>query len=411
MAIGARGKQVVFVVMVLAGVTARAGADLPITTLASFNFTNGHSPYAGLTISGDGNTLYGTTYGGGSGMDGTVFSVPITGGVPVDLASFSYRTAQSPDARVTLVGNTVYGTTRNGGPNSSGSVFSVPISGGIPTILSSLGSAGAYPHGGLTLSGDGGTLYGTTWVSGPGGRGTVFSIPLTGDTPTVLAAFNGTNGAAPIGELTLMGTTLYGATYAGGASDCGTVFSVPITGGAPTVLASFNGTDGKYPYAGVTLSADGTTLYGTTFQGGANGGGTVYSLPITGGAPTILASLDVASGYNSQDGLTLSGDGNTLYGTAFKGGANSVGTVFSVPITGGVPMVLASFNGTNGANPCSDLTLVGNTLYGTTGSGGTYGWGTVFSITLSIPEPASLVVLAVGAAGLLVRRRGVRGAG
>ena len=63
-------------------------------------------------------------------------------------------------------------------------------------------------------------------------------------------------------------------------------------------------------------------------------------------------------------GLTLSG--NTLYGTTQYGGANGDGTVFSVPLSGGSPTVLASFNGSNGNEPLGGLTLSGNTLYGTT---------------------------------------------
>ena len=33
------------------------------------------------------------------------------------------------------------------------------------------------------------------------------------------------------------------------------------------------------------------------------------------------------------------------------GGANGDGTIFSIPVTGGTPTTLLSFNGTNGANP------------------------------------------------------------
>ena len=104
-----------------------------------------------------------------------------------------------------------------------------------------------------------------------------------------------------------------------------------------TTLASFNDSDGQCPFAGVTLSADGSTLYGTTFYGGANYDGEVFSLPVSGGSPTVLAWFNGASGYGPEAGLTLSG--NTLYGTAFNGGAYGEGTVFALTVP--EPSVLA----------------------------------------------------------------------
>ena len=61
--------------------------------------------------------------------------------------------------------------------------------------------------------------------------------------------------------------------------------------------------------------------------------------------------------------MTLSG--NSLFGTTGGGGANYDGTVFSIPLSGGSLTVLASFNGSNGINPLAGLTLSGTTLYGT----------------------------------------------
>ena len=73
-------------------------------------------------------------------------------------------------------------------------------------------------------------------------------------TLTTLASFNGSNGDEPVGGLTLSGNILYGTTEVGGASGYGSVFSLPVSGGSPTVLASFNGSNGRLPYAGLTLA-------------------------------------------------------------------------------------------------------------------------------------------------------------
>ena len=76
-----------------------------------------------------------------------------------------------------------------------------------------------------------------------------------------------------------------------------------------TTLVSFNGSNGEYPGGGLTLSADASTLYGTASQGGAYGDGTVFSVPVSGGSPTVLASLNVNAsngGYFPNGDLTLS---------------------------------------------------------------------------------------------------------
>ena len=81
-------------------------------------------------------------------------------------------------------------------------------------------NSGRSPIGGLTLSGD--TLYGVTYNSTNTadwyGDGAVFSVPVAGGDPTILTFFNGSNGAKPLGDLTLIGDTLYGTTQYGGAA-------------------------------------------------------------------------------------------------------------------------------------------------------------------------------------------------
>ena len=368
---------------------------------------DGIYPYGSLTLSGA--TLYGIDSQGETGGYGSVFSVSTNGGTPTVLATFSATDGEYPRGSLTLGGSTFYGMTNEGGASGDGTIFSLPVTGGTPTVLASFnGANGARPYDNdLTLSGS--TLYGMTPSGGANNAGEIFSIPTTGGTPTVLASFNGTDGSTPYGDLTLIGSTLYGMTSAGGPNGAGVIFSLPVTGGTPTVLASFNGTDGRAPWDTLTLSADGSTFFGTTLYGGANGAGVIFGLPVTGGTPTVLASLSNASGEYPTGSLTLMG--STLYGTTTGGGACPDGTVFSIPTTGGTPTVLAAFNGPNGDEPWGGLTPSANgaTLYGTT-SGETYGTGTVFALHLT-PEPSSVALLGFGAIGVAAAalRRRLRG--
>lgn len=86
----------------------------------------------------------------------------------------------------------------------------------------------------------------------------------------------------------------------------------------------------------------------------------------------------------AQGALVLSGE--TLYGTTFEGGSWGKGTVFALSTNGTNFTTLYSFtplvSGTNrdGAWPYTGLILSGNTLYGTAKEGGAYEWGTVFAL-------------------------------
>ena len=207
---------------------------------------------------------------------------------------------------------------------------------------------------------------------------------------TTLAAFNGSNGANPHAGLILSGSTLYGTTVNGGASGDGTVFSVPVGGGSVTTLEAFNGSNGSYPYAGLILSGDGSAwLYGTTYQGGASGDGTVFKITTNAALGMTLATFNGTNGANPWGGLILSGDGSALYGTTYQGGASGDGTVFSGPVGGGSVTTLASFNGTNGEYPYAGLILSGSNLCGTTVYGGASNEGAVFSLNAARRDAGS----------------------
>jgi uncharacterized repeat protein (TIGR03803 family) len=172
-----------------------------------------------------------------------------------------------------------------------------------------------------------GTLYGTTFLGGDHGVGTVYSISTTG-AEAVLHSFGaGSDGNFPKAGLIEMKGALYGTTYTGGTSDNGTVYSVS-TGGTEAPFYNFGGgSDGENPYAGL-FDARGS-LIGTTFFGGSKchvGCGTIYKISAS-GAKTVLHDFAGApdDGMRPESGLiSLNG---SLYGTTIRGGSSDQGTV------------------------------------------------------------------------------------
>src|SRR5215469_6489420 len=81
-----------------------------------------------------------------------------------------------------ILGNTLFGTTSGGGSFSNGTVFSVNTDGSNFSILHHFtgGSDGAAPPPGLTLCGIGNTLYGTTLFGGTNGSGVIYSLNTNG---------------------------------------------------------------------------------------------------------------------------------------------------------------------------------------------------------------------------------------
>jgi uncharacterized repeat protein (TIGR03803 family) len=372
---------------VLAQAAARSNGALSpdavtYTSLYSFKGgSDGTNPYAGLVdVNG---TLYGTTEIGGTGDDGTVFSITTSGAESV-LHSFAGGSDGAyPWAGLTDVNGTLFGT-ENGGVNNLGTVFSITTSGTERILHTFTGP----PDGQLSYAGlvdVDGTLYGTTQYGGTGscggGCGTVFKITTSGAESVIYSFTNGSDGGYPYAGLLNVKGTLYGTTQEGGASDAGTVFSI-TTSGKESVLHSFTaGLDGAEPYAGLVNL--GGTLYGTTNSGGASNKGTVFSITLS-GTETVLHSFTGGSdgGYPYAGLLNVNG---TLYGTTAIGGTSKNGgrgTVFKITKAGKESVVYRFQSAPDGANPYAGLIDVGGTLYGTTLAGGASGAGTVFSIGL-----------------------------
>lgn len=114
-------------------------------------------------------------------------------------------------------------------------------------------------------------------------------------TESVLHSFKGSDGAGPEGLVRDAHGNLYGISIGGVALGNGTVFRLGMTG-KEIVLYSFTGTggDGAQPRGDLVQDAQGN-LYGTTYEGGASGHGTVFKVDTT-GKETVLYSFTGTGG-------------------------------------------------------------------------------------------------------------------
>lgn len=142
--------------------------------------TAGANPSNALVEGSDGN-FYGTTTAGGAHSDGTVYQVTPAGTETV-VYSFAGGTGDGsvPGASLLLASDgNFYGTTEGGGSSGDGTVFKITPAGVETVIYSFTGgsSDGATPKAAL-IQGSDGNLYGTTSAGGPSGYGTVFVVRL-----------------------------------------------------------------------------------------------------------------------------------------------------------------------------------------------------------------------------------------
>jgi uncharacterized repeat protein (TIGR03803 family) len=334
-----------------------------------------------------------------AGIAGFVISA---GGQTLGVLHDFTNTPDGANPRVGMISSNgfFYGTTQQGGASGTGTVFRInPDGTGLTNLynfspLNANNTDGAYPALVLVLAGN--CLYGASFFGGSNGQGTVFMVMADGSGFSNLYTFSATSGspqtnsdgAGPSSSLLLSGEMLYGATSGGGSSGVGTVYAIATNGAGFTNLHSFSGGDGgEVPQGGLVFS--GTTLYGTTSEGGLNSEGMVFSMETNGaGFSNIYSFPPNYTGGNGKGAFpngTLILSGNTLYGMAQEGGSGNgagSGTIFSLYTNGMGFTNLHSFNySSDGANSLNGLTLAGGVLYGTAPQGGAGSRGTVFCLS------------------------------
>jgi uncharacterized repeat protein (TIGR03803 family) len=209
---------------------------------------------------------------------------------------------------------------------------------------------------------------------------TVFAVSATGTTMAALYSFTGGNdGGVPNGLILGTNGLLYGTTQNGGLYGDGTIFSLS-TNGILTTLVSFDGTNGATPWDSLTQGTNGS-FYGTTQLGGSNSAGTIFSMTADGTLTSIYSFASNINGINPSNALALGLDGN-FYGSAQNSSGSGDGIIFKMT-PGGLLTNLYSFIGSsNGTTPAGELTQgTDGNFYGVTGRGGADSIGNVFTMT------------------------------
>jgi uncharacterized repeat protein (TIGR03803 family) len=386
-----------------------------LTTLVTFNGSNGANPASGALVQGLNGTLYGTTYYGGAYNQGTVFELTTSGELTTIYnfcAQKDCNDGANPQSGLVLGPNgNLYGTTSGGGNYGAGTVFEItPITtlGRLTTLYNfcSLPQCGdgEAPTDSLILGPDG-NFYGTTFAGGLSGysNGTVFRLTPAGQLTTLYQFCTSTNGqwcldgATPYGGLTYAKDgNYYGMTFTGGTSDAGVIYRVSPSGQFSTVY-SFCATKpctNVNPVATLMQSASGSQ-YGTSYDGYL--AGAIFEFRNGVGVKTLYYFCQLAGCADGSypSGTLVRGTDGNFYGTTTSGGYlcnGSCGTLFEITPTGALTTLYrfcSQANCADGRHPSGSLMQAtdGN-FYGVTSRGADLacflGCGTAFRLATGL---------------------------
>ena len=292
-----------------------------LTFNCDIKFPDGDDPQ-GLIQGRDG-SFYGVTFFGGSNDNGSVFRLTPNGALTT-LVSFNVTNGSGPVGMLTEgTDGDFYGATY--GEAGWGTLFKVTPTGKLTTLYQFDFTHGAQPYTGVVLGTDG-NFYGVTYAGGAWGSGIFYKITSKGKL-TVIYSFGeySNDPSSPVTPLVqARDSSFYGVTSYGGAENDGTVFELTAKG-VLTMVYEFSGTDGNTPVGPLVQATDGN-LYGAAV-GSTNGQGSIFKLTPKG----KLKTLHNFTGPDGGQPVALLQDTNgEFYGLTSGGGTSSKGTLFSL---------------------------------------------------------------------------------
>jgi uncharacterized repeat protein (TIGR03803 family) len=424
-----------------------------LTTLHYFTGSDGSWPFAGLLADLAGN-LYGTTGRGGTSANctngcGTVFKLDASNGYALTtLHSFDGSDGSDPvGALIADPAGNLYSTTNTGaggcGSMGCGTVFELDASNGyaLTTLHHFTLSDGAFPKAGL-LADLAGNVYGTTYGGGAHVNGTAFElVAASGWALTTLHDFNGSDGLNPTASLIADSLgNLYGTTSDGASTNCpygcGTVFRIllctvnpppQITPSGPTTFCQGGSVtlDAGAGYASYLWSPNGETTQ--TIVVTASGS---YSVTVTDANGCMGTSAPVAVTVNANPTPAITPSGPTTFcqggNVVLDAGSGYVSYSWSpngettqtitVSASGSYSVTVTDVNGCAGtsspaavtvnSNPSPVVTVTqclppntsGNVASASGSAGDTYAW-TISGGTIDSGQGTSLIFFTSGANG------------
>lgn len=263
---------VAYLVLFVAAFSLRA--EVTLTTLVTFDSTNGCVPQSGLVHGRDGN-FYGVLSYGGWFDAGTLFRMAPNGKCVI-LVTFGNGNGTHPASLIQGKDGNFYGTTLEGGQSGNGSIFKMTPDGTITTLATFSDDISYGPYG--LVQGQDGNLYGK--MSQLTRRYSTFEVTLDGR--IIIPAPNGMPPTDTSDKLLKANDgNSYGTTLAGFGNNrpgfvFGTVFKIG-SDSARTVLIAFDRTNGANPLPDLAQGQDGN-IYGITTSGGAFKQGTIFRL-------------------------------------------------------------------------------------------------------------------------------------
>ena len=417
------------IALLLAAAPASAMAG-KLVTLSAFTHSNDAAgPNALATING---TIYGMSTAGGRFGTGTLFAVDPCTGVETTLYSFPAGTAPVP-ATLTGANGMLYGTTANfqnstgagstlfafdpatrkrttlytftGGADGS-NVYDLISDGGTLYGASSSGTDNAVfafdptqrsftplytvpccinPHGLIKING---TLHGIS-TNNAASTSAIFAIDLHTLRERTVHTFRASSFPTPTpSSLTAIGTTLYGTLPFGGPSGNGTLFSIDTATNAFATIYTF-----PTPAQGLlgALTAIGGTLFGADQ---VNGTAAIFAFDPATDTQTTVTSFATPPYATAQDFVAVNGK---LVGAL---DSFSASLLFSIDPATAAIATIHSFTGFAGTGN-SPLIRAAGALYGTTTGTGAYSLGAVIRVDPATGAQTILHSFTGGADGLI----------